>query len=151
MRIKPTHVYQAAELMNITICYALRQNKLLVKLAKRFNSLWTGGNLEYQLFFSEVDIHNKQETAINDQVKFIYFDKWLLNMEKEMKHANNPLVDEISKPITVITNELAGLALLTTALSFEDALEMFYRVREICHLQLQRYKYAMATDVKKSF
>ena len=150
LRIKPTHIYRTAELMNITICYALGHDELLVLLTKRFNSLVSDDDLECQLeIFSEDDVHRKQKKAEGGQVKLIYFDKWLLNMEEELTHANKFQSGEISDAIEIIAGELSELALSTNLLSLEDALEMWCRVREFHHSHVQRYECAATTDVEE--
>ena len=152
LRIKSTHIYQTAELMNITICYALGQDELLILLIKRFKILLSNDNLERQLqIVSEVDKHNMQEIAKNDQVKFIYFDEWLFNMEEDIKHANKSTKDEILETIEEITGELGEFPAILTFLSYEDALEMCYRMREICHSEVHRYKSAMIINIEKTF
>ena len=141
LRIKPTHIYQTPELIHITICYALGINELLVQLAKRFTKTWQCCKLQCQSEkFSEDDAHSRQKTAIGNQVPFIYFNKWLLNMQEEMKRANQFKTDETSKLIGISSHELVELAQTSTVVSSEDALEMCYRVREFHHLLMQNHK-----------
>ena len=98
--------------------------------------------------FSKDDVYSKQEIAIGGQVKFIYFDKWLHNMEKEIKQAKKFQTDEVSNPIEIISDEVSELALTTNFLSYEDGLEMWYRVREFQHLQVRKYECAATIDLE---
>ena len=79
LKIKKSHIYSNSSLMNITICYALKLDEPLLALLK-----------ENEPFLNDKDV--SQESIVVKNNFFMCFDKYLADMENEMKTSTSKLI-----------------------------------------------------------
>ena len=115
--IKKCHIYSNYSLMNITICYVLKLDEQLLALLKE------------KLRFS-IDIDLEQENTVINNIFFMCFDKYLSDMENEMKTSASKVIGNCSD-IYSIFNALSDAALDNDLENVDERIELSMRVVEI--------------------
>ena len=91
LKIKETHIYSYLSFLIITICYALRLDRLMILLSEKYNKL-DSSNISK---FAEVDNvlpddrFNRQEILVENALQFTNFDEWLSELEYEINNIKN--------------------------------------------------------------
>jgi len=153
LKIKETHIYSNPTLLNIAICYALKQDKLMILLLKMLDE-----GSEYlkcffkvqsrQLdnnpnFFNETSDYFGENSEISSKssnrkaeinVKFITFDKCLMGLEQEIKYASKRRLSsalDSQLDSMALLKHLGSIANKLQRDSYEDSLEFWKRYLEI--------------------
>ena len=115
--IKKSHIYSNYSLMNITICYVLKLDEQMLALLKE------------KLTFS-IDIDLEQENTVAKNNFFMCFDKYLADMENEMKISASKVVGNRSD-IYSLFNALGDAAFDNKLENVDEEIELYMRVVEI--------------------
>ena len=150
LNIKGTHIYSNASLLNITICYALKLNEMMLLLVEKYKD-----TSDSDLRFSEVDkeTHTLENfsTSSNSTIdeesgdSFLFdsclrpqnyinnnFDKWIWELESEMQHSYKVASISGSQPeLRKIFGNLSHFAFLLYEKDYGEALEFWKRLLEI--------------------
>ena len=115
--IKGSHVYSNSSLMNITICYALRLDAPMLALLK-----------DNPIFFDDTD--SEQINIVDKNNFFTCFDKYLTNMENEMKNCTSKMISKSPDPFLMF-NAFDDAAFDKDHENLEERTEFFVRMVEI--------------------
>ena len=130
LKISGTHLYSNFSLINITICYALRLDNLMLVLLKEFTE-----NNDSSISKADTDFSSQiaSHEAVLGDILFRYFDEGIYQLEKEINSANFPDKEQKSqtKAIAIFENFLAAFENLLAKNSLGEALEFLTRVEEI--------------------
>ena len=131
--INDSYIYSNASLLNITICYALRQNKLMLSLLKNYTDsrdLNTSENCADETFYELLVGHDTNKESL---ATFNVFDKFLSNLENEIDFASNSAGTSMSSanPKTIYNQLFIVIASLHENGELSEAIEFMKRILEI--------------------
>ena len=133
LRIKESHIYSSFTLLNITICYALRLDNLMLTLIEKFVKTEDPGLYKANSDFLEDNIGAAQKQVPDDQNTRTCFDICIFALENELCNVSDPS----SKPWSqtqlrkILENLTAVAELLYRNDSIGEAMEFLERVLEI--------------------
>ena len=117
LNIKRSHIYSNYSLMNITICYALKLDAPLLALLK-----------ENEPLFNEKDLGQESTVAKNNF--FMCFDKYLADMENEMRTSTSKLIGNNCLNNYSIFCALSNAALYKKCENVDEQIELSMRAVE---------------------